>query len=285
MAERIDAHHHLWHYVAEEYPWIDGRMTALQRDFLPPDFEKETAAAGIDGALAVQARQSLEETRWLLRLANKSSLIRGVIGWAPLANPNFAQILEELTLDDGLKGLRHVIHDEADDEFILREDFNRGIRSLRGTGLVYDILVFERHLPQTIEFVDRHPKQIFVLDHIGKPRIAQGAMEPWRRNIFTLAKRDHVYCKISGMVTEANWKEWKEEDLKPYWEVVLEAFEPERLIAGSDWPVCLLASSYTRWFEMLQNWMSDFSQLEKEKILGGTALEVYRLETLAYGKE
>jgi L-fuconolactonase len=171
-----------------------------------------------------------------------------------------------------------VIQGEKDENFILREDFNAGIRALLGSGLVYDILIYERHLPQTIEFVDRHPEQVFVLDHIAKPRIAEGVIEPWAGRIRELAKRENVWCKISGMVTEAEWSSWSAETLRPYLDVVVEAFGPGRLMAGSDWPVCLVASDYGRWFGGLREYFARFSEKEQERVFGETAAEVYGLK-------
>lgn len=277
MRERIDAHHHLWRYQLADYGWIDDRMTVLQRDFLPDDLDKELGPAGITGTVVVQARQTLEETTWLLELAAKSRFIRGVVGWAPIASETFAAGLEGLQSQPKLKGLRHVVQDEPDDNFILGEKFNQGISRLKDTGLVYDILIFEKHLPAAFQFVDRHPNQVFVLDHIAKPKIHDRVMDPWRGNIAELARRKNVYCKISGMVTEANWASWSKDDLWPYFEVVLEAFGPERLMAGSDWPVCLLASPYGKWFEVLNELLSNLSQSEQDQILGTTSRRVYDL--------
>jgi L-fuconolactonase len=284
MTERIDAHHHLWRYNAGEYGWINEKLARLRRDYLPPDFEPELRAAGIDGTVAVQARQCLAETDALLAFAQKFRWIHGVIGWAPLASPDFTGSLDGLKADSKLKGLRHVVHDEPDDNYILRADFNRGVAALASSGLVYDILIFEKHLPQTIQFVDRHPNQIFVLDHIAKPRIAERVMEPWRQLIVELAKRENVYCKVSGMVTEAQWQTWNEGDLQPYWEVVLRAFGPRRLMMGSDWPVCLVASSYSRWVDILKHWTAQLSPEERHWILAGTAAEAYNLEAPDGGK-
>ena len=277
MVEKIDAHHHLWKYDVVDYGWIDGSMGVLKRDFLPADLERELCRAGIDGTVVVQARQTLSETAWLLNLTDQSSFIRGVVGWAPIASENFPADLEHLRSCRKLKGLRHVIQDEPDDNFILGSSFNRGIALLKDTGLVYDILIFERHLPAAIQFVDRHPQQTFVLDHVAKPRIRERVMDPWRRNIAELAKRDNVYCKISGMVTEADRLAWSQEDLWPYFEIVLEAFGPQRLMAGSDWPVCLLATSYSWWFEVLNGFLAELTVTERARILGGTASEIYNL--------
>ncbi len=278
MADRIDAHHHLWRYSKKDCGWIGPGMDALARDFLPGDLEKELTASGIDGCVAVQVRQTTEETEWLLQLASESNLIRGVVGWAPIASAEFAGVLEKWADREKLKGLRHVIQDEPDDDFIHRQDFNAGIARLAGTGLVYDILIYERHLAAAIDFVDRHPRQVFVLDHIAKPRIKERVLEPWRSHIFDLAKRDNVYCKVSGMVTEADWTKWTPADLQPYLHAVFEAFGANRLMFGSDWPVCLLASSYRRWCDTVLEFIASLSKSEKDLILGGVAKKVYSLK-------
>jgi L-fuconolactonase len=277
MAETIDAHHHLWRYTAAEYGWIGAGMERLKRDFLPGDLSAEMAVAGVDGAIAVQARQSVEETRWLLECAAEGTAIRGVVGWLPIADGDIPSQLAKLGSAAKLKGLRHVIQDEADDDFILGDAFNRGIASMRGTGLVYDILIHERHLPQAAVFAANHAEQVFVLDHLAKPKIAAREMEPWRSNLAALAARPNVYCKLSGMVTEADWSTWTLDDLRPYLDAAVDAFGTQRLMAGSDWPVCLLASGYARWWESLREWMKQFSQGEQELMLGGTAKRVYQL--------
>jgi len=277
MLERIDAHHHLWRYAKEEYGWISDEMGALSRDFLPGDLRRELLASGIHGSIAVQARQTIEETSWLLRLASEFDFVRGVVGWAPLASPEFPAVIERLRESEKLKGLRHGIQDEPDDDFMHRSDFNAGVALLNQFGLVYDILIFERHLPAAISLVDRHPAQVFVLDHIAKPRIRERELEPWRKNIRELAHRENVYCKVSGMVTEANWKNWSPADLRPYFDVVLEDFGPKRLMAGSDWPVCLLATTYQAWYSTVEEFTRHLSIAEREMILGGVASEVYSL--------
>ena len=277
MAERVDAHHHLWRYSAEEYGWIDESMAALQRDFLPQDLMREIAAAGIDGTVAVQARQTMEETRWLLKMADACEAIRGVVGWAPIAGEDFPGVMEEFEDRPKLKGLRYVIQGEKDENYILREDFNSGIRTLLGSGLVYEILIYERQLPQAIDFVDEHPEQIFVLDHVAKPLIAAGEMEPWAARMRELGRRENVWCKVSGMVTEADWSSWDAAALRPYLDVAVEAFGVRRLMAGSDWPVCLVACEYGRWFDVLREYFAGFSEEERDAVFGGTAVEVYQL--------
>ncbi len=277
MSEKIDAHHHFWRYNEREYGWMADGMERIQRDFLPPDLEREMAAAGVDGCVTVQARQKLEETEWLLGLAEANDFIRGVVGWVPLVSTSVQADLERLANNCYLKAVRHVLHDEPDDDYMLRDDFNRGVGLLKRFDLAYDILVFERHLPQVVKFVDRHPEQVFVVDHIAKPRIKDGVMSPWRQNISELARRRNVYCKASGMVTEADWAGWTEEGLRPYFDAVLEAFGPERLMFGSDWPVCTVACEYGRWHRIVSEFASALSVPEEERILGGTAAEAYKL--------
>jgi L-fuconolactonase len=275
--EKIDAHHHVWRYSPAEYGWIDDRMRALRRDFLPADLEKELHAAGIAGAVTVQARQNVEETEWLLSLAGTSPFLRGVVGWAPIASEQLPADLDRLCSHKKLKGLRHAIQDEPDANYINRPDFNRGISALKGSGLVYDILIFDKHMSAAVAFVDRHPNQIFVLDHMAKPRIREGVIEPWRNHLSELARRENVYCKLSGLVTEADWAMWSEGGLLVYVEIALAAFGPRRMMVGSDWPVCLLATSYGKWFETVDRLIVSLSATEKMRILGGTATEVYRL--------
>jgi L-fuconolactonase len=272
----IDAHHHLWRYTAEDFGWLTGPLTPLRRDFLIPDLLTALAEANIDATVAVQARQSLDETYWLLTLAQRTPLIQGVVGWVPIASPTFAQTLETLRQFPALKGLRHVVQAEPDG-FLLREDFNAGIRRLQPTGLVYDLLIVERQLPEAIQFVDLHPNQLFILDHIAKPRIAAAELEPWATNLRDLARRPNVVCKLSGLVTEADPQNWTPSQLTPYLDIVTEAFTPQRLLAGSDWPVCLAGVSYSAWFEFLRAHFAAFSQPEQQAIFGGNATAIYRL--------
>jgi len=273
----IDSHHHLWKFNTEDYGWMSEEMNVLRRDYLPEEFAALTSAAGIDGVVTVQARQIVEETDWLLELAAEHDFIRGVVGWVPLIDEGAGDLLDKYRGAEKLKAIRHILHDEADDDYMLRDDFNRGIRALKPRDLVYDILIFERHLPQTLEFVDRHPGQVFVVDHIAKPRIRDNVISPWREGMMELGRRENIYCKVSGMVTEADWGAWTEEQLRPYFDAVLEAFGPARLMFGSDWPVCLLASEYARWVDIVRRAISGLSAEEQAMILGGTAAKAYRL--------
>lgn len=274
---KIDSHHHFWKYNPAEYGWIDDSMRVIRRDFLPEHLRAEIATAGVDGVVSVQARQSVAETQALLDFAAHNGFIKGVVGWVELVSPKLGPQLEHFAADPKLKAVRHVVQGEPDDRFILRDDFNQGIRELTRISLAYDILIYERHLPQTLEFVHAHPNQVFVLDHVAKPRVRENHFEPWNRNIRELARHENVYCKISGLVTEADYAAWTESQLKPYFDTVLEAFTPRRLMFGSDWPVCLVACGYARWHQLVTSWIAELSADEQARIFGGTAVEAYKL--------
>ena len=272
----IDSHHHFWNYDRVEFDWIDDSMRRIRRSFLPNDLQAEIGQVGIDGVISVQARQILEETDFLLEQANANDFIKGVVGWIPLAATNITEVLDRYKNADKLKAVRHVVQGEPDG-FLDNEAFNRGIQALQAQDLVYDVLIFERQLEETIRFVDRHPNQVFVLDHIAKPKIKINQLDPWQANISELAKRDNVRCKLSGMVTEANFENWTEQQLRPYLDTVLTAFGPERLMFGSDWPVCLVASAYKRWYDLICEYIQPLSSDEKASIMGDTAIRVYKL--------
>lgn len=274
----IDAHHHLWRYSSQEYGWIDDSMPELQRDFLPADLDRELRTAGVDATVAVQARQTEAETAWLLSLARESSKILGVVGWADIASETFPAQIEQLANQAHLVGLRHVVQAEPAG-FLDAPAFNRGIHAMLGTRLVYDVLIYERQLEEATRFVDRHPQQTFVLDHIAKPRIAAAELHPWKQRITELARRPNVCCKVSGLVTEADPKHWRPEDLRPFLDTVVEAFGPERLMAGSDWPVCLVGTTYTAWWELLRRYFAPFTAAERASIFGGCAIRVYGLRS------
>ena len=274
---KIDSHQHFWNYSRESYPWMTEAHEAIKRDFLPNDLEPILKRNQIDGCIAVQAQQTLEETEWLLKLAEENPFVKGVVGWFPFRDANVSNSLDRFATHPALVGARHVVHDEPDDDFILGKEFNRGIGELANYDLVYDILIFEKHLPQSIEFVDRHPHQQFVVDHIAKPRIDSRAFdESWRKNIVELACRDNVACKLSGMATEVRDPEWNANLLEPYFQTALEAFGPERLLFGSDWPVCLLRTDYDRWFNTVKTAIGELSPPEQSAILGGNAERIYQ---------
>ena len=274
---KIDSHQHFWRYNTAEYGWISNDMEILQKNYLPDQLKAELSSIGFDGSIVVQARQSLEETQWIIDLAEQNNFIKGVVGWVNLCSPGAEEQLFQFSRHTKLVGVRHVIHDEADDNFILRNNFLKGIALLNKFGLTYDILVFPRHLPNTIQFVSRFPDQVFVLDHIAKPYIRDKKISPWKEDIEILARFKNVYCKLSGIVTEANVKNWKQEDLIPYLDIVFTAFGPDRLMIGSDWPVCLVAADYSQVKGIIENYTKQFSATEHQDIFGGNAIEFYNL--------
>ena len=274
---KIDSHHHFWKYDPITYSWMNDKMDILKVDYQPVDLKKEIAEVGIDGVVSVQADQSLRETDDLLEYAKVNDFILAVVGWLPLANDNVRDLMDKYADNSLLKGIRHVVQDEPDDDFILGEQFNRGVSLLKEYNWVYDILIYERQLSPSIQFVDCHPEQIFVLDHIAKPRIGDSMIEPWKTQMFEMAKRENVSCKLSGIATEANWSEWKKEDLIPYMDVALEAFGPDRMMFGSDWPVARLAVEYGPWVEICREFISTLSGDEQNLIEGDVASKVYGL--------
>jgi L-fuconolactonase len=237
---RLDSHQHFWKFNPAEYGWMQPDWP-IRRDFLPSDLQPLLNQQQLAGSIAVQARQTIEESRWLLSLADQSPLIKGVVGWVDLRSDRVEEQLAEFTPHPRFVGVRHVVQDEPDDRFMLRPDFIRGIGKLKQFDLTYDLLVFPQQLPAAIELVRRFPEQPFVLDHIAKPRIRDGTLSPWRDHIRELAQAQNVCCKVSGLVTEADWANWKAEDFRPFLDIVFEAFGEDRLMFGSDWPVCLLA--------------------------------------------
>jgi L-fuconolactonase len=275
---KIDSHHHLWAINDTDYVWMSDAHAVIRRDFLARELDAVLDESGIDGTVAVQARQMVEETEFLLAFADANPRVRGVVAWVPLLENGGEPWLEKFAAHPKLRGVRHVVHDEPDDDFILRPDFNEGIRNLRKYSLLYDILIFWKHLPQTIRFVDLHPEQPFVVDHIAKPRIARAAFDSeWAAGIRELAKREHVSCKISGMITEVRDAEWDAGLLRPYFDTILEAFGPQRVMYGSDWPVCLLRGTYANWVQAVEELSSSLSADEQAALWGGNAERIYQL--------
>lgn len=272
---RLDSHQHFWKYSPAEYPWMTEKLAALRRDYLPEHLEPELRKAGLDGCVAVQARQSVAESDWLLELARENPIVKGVVGWVDLRSPEVERDLVRLAQDPKFVGVRHVAQDEPDDRFLVGKDFLRGIARLREFDLAYDILIFPKQLPAAIELVRQFPEQRFVLDHLAKPPIRARDTEPWRKMIFDLAKAPNVCCKISGMVTEADWADWRPADFVPYVETVWEAFGVNRLMYGSDWPVCLLAGGYQEVKAIVDGWLAGMPAPTREKILGGNCARFY----------
>lgn len=279
MDMRIDSHQHFWHYNSEDYPWMAGERGALKVDYLPPDLQPLMTATGMQGTVAVQARQVALETEYLLGLAEQYDFIRGVVGWLNIRADEFEAQLERFASRPRLAGIRHIVHDEADDRFMLGGNFLHGMAKLEGFGLTYDLLLYPRHLPVAIDVVKRFPNQRFVLDHIAKPFIKDGIIEPWASEIRQLAGFDNVWCKVSGMVTEAAWGTWTQDDFRPYLDVVFDCFGAERLMFGSDWPVCTLSGSYSEVVGIVENAIAALSADEQAAIMGGNASEFYRLAT------
>jgi L-fuconolactonase len=274
---RIDSHQHFWNYSAAEYPWIGPGMERLARDYLPEDLAPLLAAEGIHGSVAVQARQSVAESHWLLKLAQDHPLVKGVVGWVDLRSDRVGDDLHALAANPTFVGVRHVVQDEPDPRFVLGSDFGRGLRELHQHGLTYDLLLYPDQLPAAIELVGLVPEQPFVVDHLAKPRIAAGEIEGWERDLRAIARHDNVCCKVSGMVTEAARRGWKPDDFTPYLDVVLEAFGPARLMVGSDWPVCLLAGEYADVAAIPRDYFGRLSADEQAQIHGGTATRFYGL--------
>ena len=275
---RIDAHQHFWRYRPETHGWISDAMAMLKRDFLPPDLEPLLSAQGFDGCVAVQAAQALDETRFLLGLADAHPFVRAVVGWVDLLSPDLEAQLESFGAHPRFRGIRHIAQDEPDDRWLARPDVVRGVGALRRLGLTYDILVYARQLPAAITLAQALPEQPFVVDHIAKPEIRAGRLDPWRADVRRLAALPHVLCKLSGLVTEAAWDRWTPADLRPYLEVVLETFGPGRLMIGSDWPVCLLAGDYATVTGAVRDFIGSLSESEQAAVLGGNAARFYGIE-------
>ncbi len=273
----IDAHQHFWRYKPDEYGWIEDSMAALRRDFLPDDLKPVLETCGFDGSVVVQARQSLEETSWLLDLAEHSPWILGVVGWVNLQSPDVRSQLEALSRNRKLVGIRHIVQSEPDDRFLLRQDFLRGISILEEFNLAYEILIYTKHLPVAAEFAKCFPRQRFILDHLAKPPIKTGNIDSWAEGISRLAAFPNVFCKLSGLVTEADWQHWNPEQIVPFLDVAFESFGSDRLMIGSDWPVCLLAASYARAVNVVKNYLLQKRPECQDQVLGANARRFYGL--------
>ena len=273
----IDAHQHFWHYDPAKHIWMCEEMGVLKTDFLPTDLAPLLTNCGLEGCVAVQANQAEEENTFLLNLVGKHDFIKGIVGWIDLRSENVEERLKYYQQFPTIKGFRHVLHDEAQRDFMLRPDFVRGISHLKKYNYTYDILIFTDQLAYTLDFVKAFPEQPFVIDHIAKPLIKQQIVGEWKDYMFKIASFQNVYCKISGLVTEADWTDWKKEDFKTYLDIVVEAFGTNRIMYGSDWPVCQLAATYEAQFGIVQDYFSSFSKTEQNKFFGGNAVEFYNL--------
>ena len=276
---RIDAHQHFWKYNPAHQVWMTDQMEVLRRDYLPGELEPLLKAIGFDGTIAVQARQMLEETEWLLKLADEHALIKGVVGWVDLRSPALRGQLERYAPHPKLVGVRHVVHDEPDDQFMLLPEFRRGVAQLREFGLTYDLLLFPRHLPVAVKLVEEFPQQPFVVDHIAKPVIREGQVSPWQEDLKRLGAFPNVCCKLSGMVTEARWKQWRADDFKRYLDIVLAAFGPDRVMIGSDWPVCTLSGEYVQTMGIVIDYAQQFPPPVCDSILGGACARFYGIKS------
>jgi len=275
---KIDSHQHFWKYNEADYGWIDNRMAILKRDFLPEDLEPRLTESGFSGSVAVQARQTAEETRWLLNLSEKNDFIKGIVGWADLrSEDNLRRQLDEFCKSPKFAGVRHVVHDEPEDGFMLRDDFLKGISILKDYNLTYDLLLFPKHLPVAQVLASMFPGQKFVVDHISKPLIKDRITDPWKEDIFMLAGEKNVWCKLSGMVTEADWKNNTYKDFQPYLDTVFQAFGPGRLMTGSDWPVCTVSREYNDVINIVRDYISEMQDEVREKILGLNCIDFYGL--------
>jgi L-fuconolactonase len=274
---KIDAHQHFWRYSPDTHAWIDESMSAIRRDFLPDDLAPLLRAENFDGCIAVQAQQNVDETAWLLALADTHPFIRGVVGWVDLCASDVSAHLAALSVNRKLRGVRHIVQDEPDDRFMLRPDFMRGIEALSAFNLTYDILVYARQLPAAVELAKAFPGQRFVLDHIGKPDIRSGDIDSWSGAIAAIARNRNVWCKLSGMVTEADWHNWSRADLTPCLDVIFDWFAPDRLMAGSDWPVCLLAGAYADVIALVRDYVERRHPAHIDAIFGETAAAFYTI--------
>ena len=275
----IDAHQHLWKYDPVRDHWIEDSMEVLRKDFLPKDLKPILDANGVAGCIAVQADQSEEETEFLLKCAQENPFLKGVVGWVDLRAGNVEERLANYSQNEYFKGVRHIVQAEKDD-FLLNKDFQNGVGKLSQYGLSYDLLIYPRQFPATLEMVEKFPNQIFVLDHIAKPNVSEKLDPEWVKNIHLLSKHENVFCKISGMVTETKNFEWVKSDFTPYLASVVSAFGTDRLLYGSDWPVCLLAADYKEVLGIIVDYFQNFSTLEKSKIFALNAIKAYNLDCI-----
>jgi L-fuconolactonase len=273
----IDAHQHFWVYNPVRDAWINDDMKVIQRNFLPGDLAPVLIENKVDGCVAVQADQSEEETIFLLEQANGHDFVKGVVGWVDLRSPELSSRLEHFSEFPKLKGFRHIVQGEPDNRFLLREDFCRGVQLLAQYGFSYDILIYPTQLEAAEAFVQRFPDHRLVIDHMAKPYIKTGDIGGWEKSMRNIARSGNVYCKVSGLITEADWQRWKPEDVQPYLEVALEAFGPQRLMYGSDWPVCLVAGDYKRVKGLVTDFIARLSPAEQAAIMGGNATAFYKL--------
>ena len=273
----IDSHQHFWNYEPVKHAWIDDDMSVIRRDFTPYDLKKVYQENGIDGCVAVQADQTLEETNFLLHLAEEHNFIKGVVGWVDFRAENIEDVLKQYSKFKKLKGFRHVVQGEPDHNFLLRPAFLNGISKLENYNFTYDILIFPHQLGATLEFVKKFPNQKFVIDHIAKPYIKDGFYEGWATLMTEIGKHKNVFCKLSGMITEGDYSTWTPQQIEPYMHLILKAFGPDRIMFGSDWPVCLVPGTYKKVKELVTNFIATLSPVEQQAIMGKNAIKFYNL--------
>ncbi|MGN6530356.1 MAG: amidohydrolase family protein [Ginsengibacter sp.] len=274
----IDAHVHFWKYNKTKDAWITDEMQLLQRDFFPADLEPVLKENDVEGIVAVQADQSENETHFLLQLANKNPLIKGIVGWVDLQNKNLENKLVYWSQYPLIKGFRHIVQAEPHG-FLLKEAFLNGIKSLQKFGFTYDILIYENQIKEAVEFVKKFPNQKFIIDHCAKPSIKNKHIVEWKNGMNDFSKNENVYCKVSGLITEAKWNDWNEKDFYPYLDGVFDSFGTDRILFGSDWPVMLLSGNYGKWKKLLENYMKQFSEEEKQNVFGKNAIKFYNLNS------
>jgi len=273
----IDTHVHFWNYDKIKDAWITDDMKVLQRDFLPEHLRTELKENKVDGVIAVQADQSEQETSFLFELAKKNPEIKGIVGWVDLQNENIEERLLYYSQSPIIKGFRHIVQAESDG-FLKGEKFLNGIRLLKNFNFTYDILIYEKQINETIEFINQFPDQKFIVDHCAKPAIKNKSINEWKKGMQEISQNKNVYCKLSGLTTEADWVNWKEKDFYPYFDCVFGAFGTDRLVFGSDWPVVLVSGTYTKWKSLIENYMKDFSATEKQNVFNDNAIMFYNLQ-------
>ena len=275
---KIDSHQHFWRYTENKFPWMNDQLGILKQNYLPNDLKLLLESIGFDGSIVIQVEQNIQETEWLLELATLHSFIKGVVGWVPLSSPTVEKDLAIFSKHPAFVGIRHMIHDEPDDNFMLRTDFQNGIAQLQKFNLAYDLLLHPRHLLVAAKLVEKFPLQRFVVDHIAKPKINEKIFSPWKDDLANLAKLPNVFCKLSGMVTETKWQQWNPEDFHAYLDIVINLFGTDRVMIGSDWPVCNLSGNYQTVMNIVINYIQSFSTVEKEAILGKNCMQFYDIK-------
>ncbi|MDP4212015.1 MAG: amidohydrolase family protein [Bacteroidota bacterium] len=274
--QKIDGHVHFWDYDSGQHSWITEDMSVLRRNFLPEDIQPLLKSHDIAGCMLVQVNQTEGENDYFLKLASGYTFVKGIVGWVDLCAENIVERLGRYQ-QSKIKGFRHILQGDPDRSSMLRPDFKRGIAALRDFGFTYDLLIYPDQLPFASALVKSFPRQPFIIDHLAKPEIRKSEVKNWKKEIFNISRMDNVYCKLSGMITEAHWNSWTKEMFVPYIDAVVESFGMNRIVFGSDWPVCLLAGSYGEVVSVVEDYFSVFSKPEQENLFGGNATTFYGL--------